>query len=136
MKRVQRKRLKGWKMPENTVYIGRGSKWGNPFRVVEYEFGKWAVKTDGSFGCNQILIKNCRAFYSDKSDAVNDAVQCYRDLLLPYSHKEGDLKDFYISKANLDDLAELEGKDLACWCPEGEPCHGDVLIEMINFKKR
>lgn len=30
-KRIQRKRTKGWKMPENTIYVGRGSKWGNPF---------------------------------------------------------------------------------------------------------
>lgn len=28
--RVQRSRAKGWRMPENTVYVGRGSKWGNP----------------------------------------------------------------------------------------------------------
>lgn len=32
-KRIQRKRTKGWKMPENTVYVGRGSKWGNPYYV-------------------------------------------------------------------------------------------------------
>ncbi len=31
MKRIQRKRSKGWKMPENVVYVGRPSKWGNPF---------------------------------------------------------------------------------------------------------
>lgn len=29
--RIQRKRTKGWKMPPNTIYVGRGSKWGNPF---------------------------------------------------------------------------------------------------------
>lgn len=29
--RIQRKRTKGWKMPPNTVYVGRPSKWGNPF---------------------------------------------------------------------------------------------------------
>jgi hypothetical protein len=29
--RFQRKRTKGWKMPENTVYVGRPTKWGNPF---------------------------------------------------------------------------------------------------------
>lgn len=29
--RVQRKRSKGWRMPENTVYVGRPSKWGNPY---------------------------------------------------------------------------------------------------------
>ena len=32
--RVQRKRSKGWQMPGNTVYVGRPSKWGNPFTVV------------------------------------------------------------------------------------------------------
>lgn len=31
--RIQRKRVKGWRMPENTVYVGRGSKWGNPYRI-------------------------------------------------------------------------------------------------------
>ena len=31
--RIQRKRTKGWKMPENTVYVGRPSFWGNPFIV-------------------------------------------------------------------------------------------------------
>jgi len=29
--RIQRKRTKGWKMPPNTVYVGRPTKWGNPF---------------------------------------------------------------------------------------------------------
>lgn len=32
-KRIQRSRAKGWKMPANTVYVGRPTKWGNPFRV-------------------------------------------------------------------------------------------------------
>jgi len=24
--------------------------------------------------------------------------------------------------------AELAGRDLACWCPTGQPCHADVLL--------
>ena len=32
-KRIQRKRTKGWRMPEGAVYVGRGTKWGNPYRV-------------------------------------------------------------------------------------------------------
>lgn len=36
--RVQRKRTKGWKMPPNTIYVGRGSKFGNPFTF--YNSGK------------------------------------------------------------------------------------------------
>lgn len=32
-KRIQRLRSKGWKAPEGAVYVGRPSKWGNPFKV-------------------------------------------------------------------------------------------------------
>jgi len=35
MKRIQRKRTKGWKMPPNTVYVGRPTKWGNPYKIGE-----------------------------------------------------------------------------------------------------
>lgn len=31
--RVQLRRLKGWRMPENTVKVCRPSKWGNPWKV-------------------------------------------------------------------------------------------------------
>lgn len=34
--RVQRSRAKGWKMPPNTVYVGRPTLWGNPFPVQKY----------------------------------------------------------------------------------------------------
>jgi Domain of unknown function (DUF4326) len=34
-KRIQRKRTKGWKMPEGVVYVGRPTKWGNPFRLSD-----------------------------------------------------------------------------------------------------
>jgi hypothetical protein len=27
---------------------------------------------------------------------------------------------------------DLAGKDLACWCPLGQPCHADVLLELAN----
>lgn len=30
-KRIQRKRTKGWRMPDGAVYVGRGTKWGNPY---------------------------------------------------------------------------------------------------------
>ena len=37
--RVQRRRAKGWKMPANTVYVGRPSAFGNPF------VGQWAAES-------------------------------------------------------------------------------------------
>lgn len=33
--RVQRKRTKGFKLPENTVCVTRGTKWGNPYKIGE-----------------------------------------------------------------------------------------------------
>ena len=32
-KRIQRKRTKGWRMPDGAVYVGRPTKWGNPWAV-------------------------------------------------------------------------------------------------------
>jgi hypothetical protein len=29
-------------------------------------------------------------------------------------------------------LAPLVGKHLACWCAEGAPCHGDILLALAN----
>ncbi|MFG1659037.1 DUF4326 domain-containing protein [Micromonospora chersina] len=33
--RIQRKRVKGWRWPEGAVYVGRPTKWGNPYRVTD-----------------------------------------------------------------------------------------------------
>mgnify|MGYP001807463986 CR=1 FL=1 len=27
---------------------------------------------------------------------------------------------------------ELRGKNLACWCPVGGPCHAEVLLDLVN----
>ena len=39
---------------------------------------------------------------------------------------EAQLRDFP------DSLAELRGKNLACWCALNEPCHADILLELAN----
>jgi Domain of unknown function (DUF4326) len=35
-KRIQRRRTKGWRMPSNAVYVGRRTKYGNPYTEREY----------------------------------------------------------------------------------------------------
>lgn len=30
------------------------------------------------------------------------------------------------------EIEELRGKNLACWCPPEEPCHVDVLLEILT----
>jgi hypothetical protein len=46
--RIQRKRTRGWKMPPNTVYVGRPTQWGNPFSAAKpYQVagGKFLLKS-------------------------------------------------------------------------------------------
>lgn len=33
--RIQRKRTKGWKMPPNTIYVGRPTIYGNPIKILD-----------------------------------------------------------------------------------------------------
>jgi len=30
----------------------------------------------------------------------------------------------------------LQGKNLACWCAPDQPCHAEVLLEIVNAQKR
>ncbi|KIA72703.1 hypothetical protein ANMWB30_24710 [Arthrobacter sp. MWB30] len=47
--RVQRMHTKGWRMPENTVYVGRGSKWGNPYPVGDSQWTPQGFKLWASY---------------------------------------------------------------------------------------
>jgi hypothetical protein len=68
--RIQRKRSKGWKMPDNTVYVGRPTKWGNPFVVgkrggaytalVKDQRHAWQLYRSIAFD-NQRLVEAARA---------------------------------------------------------------------------
>lgn len=42
--RIQRKRVKGWKMPQSTLYVGRGSKWGNTYHINSITTREQAIK--------------------------------------------------------------------------------------------
>lgn len=42
--RIQRNRTKGWRMPEDAVYVGRPTKWGNPWTPDMCGSAKEAVR--------------------------------------------------------------------------------------------
>ena len=114
--RIQRKRSKGWKMPENTVYVGRPSKWGNDFIVVE---------KDGFFYVEFVGLKyrfDDNEKFKTKIKALECLLECYKECISC---------DHNIGKIN---IFTLRGKNLACWCREGEPCHADVLLKIANEK--
>ncbi|MGD7788186.1 DUF4326 domain-containing protein [Propionibacteriaceae bacterium Y1700] len=103
-KRIQRRRTKGWRMPEGAIYVGRGTKWGNPWRV-----GDQLMTSAGSPNG----VRYCREF--DITPAI--ATEFYRIAFLL------DAEDI---------RAELAGRDLACWCALDQPCHADVLLDLAN----
>jgi hypothetical protein len=96
--RIQRKRTKGWKMPVNTIYVGRPTRFGNPFKVGE-------VNTDTG---EIVTLEKCLEYFRF------------------YLHRK------YQGAALAEFLEPLRGKDLACFCKSGQPCHADILLELAN----
>lgn len=112
-KRIQRKRVKGWKMPSNTKSVTRPGKWGNPFKVVKFGgcYRVWSA-IHGAF----VGLREFGGKVYDPRLAAKEAVRLYREGL-PFSTL---------------DVSELRGYNLACFCKEGDPCHADVLLELAN----
>ena len=129
MKRIQRQRTKGWRMPEGAVYVGRPSPWGNPW-PIDHAAMPWVAVLLGlrgdAEGRRAAAVALHRAWITDTLPlgvsgggietgfASNAATMYLRDFELPTKP----------------DLAPLRGKDLACWCPLDQPCHADVLLEL------
>jgi hypothetical protein len=106
--RIQRKRTKGWRMPEDAIYVGRPTPWGNPWKLSEWA---WLARSE-----------------RDQRDL---AVTCLEDMINEYADiPVGHHGCVYPSPDEI--RRDLAGHDLACWCPLDQPCHADVLLEIAN----
>lgn len=143
--RIQRSRQRKQVSPNGLpiVYVGRGSRWGNPFRLCKLNNGKFAISHECDYQLHQITKKvGCdNKHYNTRDEAAIDAIKCYDFYLLPYTHKDGSMMDFYHSMANIDDaIMSLKGKNLSCWCPIIDKnnnycvCHADLLLSLANNK--
>jgi hypothetical protein len=122
-KRIQRERTKGWRMPEGAVYVGRPSRWGNPFTVTNGNRQGWLVWDDRDRLGLAPGYKTSDGFvasFPTRHEATADAVKRYRRWLLGAAARCADL------------VPELAGRDLACWCRPDSPCHAEVLLEIAN----
>lgn len=110
-RRIQLKRTKGWRMPDNTVKVDRSTVWGNPFTI---EDGKEALEND-------------RTDVSD-TEALAWCIEVYRDYLkVATGMPNGAGRPLAVQASEV-----LRGKNLACWCKPGAACHADVLLELAN----
>lgn len=108
--RIQRKRTAGWRMPEGAVYVGRPTKWGNPWCICRRE------------SCDRFHAASARQAAGFYAEAV-----VARDM----ADADGRTTNGYV-RSSAEIRAALGGRDLACWCPEGRPCHADVLLKIAN----
>jgi len=140
-KRIQRRRTPGWRQPANAMYVGRPTKWGNPYSIGT-----------GMYSQVNALPTNEREF--DKKEAVrlmeefqarHPSVKAWRSHPT-WTFFRFDIKDAYSATLayrlsvhwSPGELTELRGKDLVCWCqltyPDSTPypCHADVLLDLAN----
>jgi hypothetical protein len=104
--RVTLSRKKGWKMPPNTVKVCRPGKWGNPF-----------------------MVSDVIDFYiGDKSLAQADCVDSHKRWIMEGTNHSSDDAPPSIEEIR----SQLRGKNLACWCKQGTPCHADILLKIAN----
>jgi hypothetical protein len=128
-KRIQRKRTKGFNLQSYSkslnglecVVVSRPTKWGNPFKVGGY-INAWG-----------------RSFVAIQKGKTPDGVRkVYKSGIFK---KEITLKqsldwykmwlDFRIENKNLN-IAELRGKNLACFCSLSCSCHADILLKRVS----
>ncbi len=96
------------------VVVARPSKWGNPFT-------KSAAVDSG---------------FANEASWRPFVVECFNDWIGEgqqgrdwWQGQESDARKARIKEG----LPELRGKNLACWCAIGSPCHADALLELANM---
>jgi hypothetical protein len=142
-RRIQRRRTAGWRAEDHTtnplgvVYVGRGTRWGNPFIVGEryvsrtaFHVAPFPAPADKPLGTTKHPAWSPWPAWTEVVAEVRDrehAVELFR----AHIAYNDDVWDPEVIRE------ELGGRDLMCWCPlpaDGEPdhCHAAVLISLAN----
>lgn len=112
-KRIQRRRTKGWRMPEGAVTVARPSIFGNPFKVSD-------------------MVAMCQAGLLPAGETPRQAAVRYFREWLEGKAIVGQFAEVVPPPSAHNIRDHLRGKDLACWCRLDQPCHADVLLEIAN----
>lgn len=110
--RIQLSRRKGWRMPPNTVKVDRTTRFGNPFIVGANGNAAECVYLLILLQAGYLCLSHGRAC-CDRQEAYQSAITAEKRAGWP----------------------TLRGKNLACWCSPGTPCHADVQLEIANRAK-
>ena len=149
MTRIQRQRTKGWRMPEGAIYVGRPSRWGNPWPVTG-DIQPWLALALGQradkAGRQASAVIAYRAWMTgtplpvptddqlpDEGGSLEYSDGTVRKVSsLPVGMGLMMLARYPIGVPERPDIEPLrDATALVCWCGLDEPCHGDVLIELL-----
>lgn len=134
--RIQRRRTRGWRMPPGAVYVGRPTIFGNP----------WSMQDAAGY---EVPVERRRAWLVAKYREELEHGGLMSDWSAVVSEKRWDEMDALFERLapfEYDDLGGIKVRSikplfryllrdataLACWCPLSEPCHADVLIELLE----
>lgn len=143
--RIQMSRQRPWRKEHpDAIIVDRRTKWGNPFfaggpsglvrepavsnpgRPWEYE-GRISGpgRHDYHHADGHVTVCTVRAM------KPNEIILCFQAMVTG-----GGWPLDFMGQSRYPSIdvirAELAGKDLACWCPESQPCHADVLLGIAN----
>ncbi len=106
-------------MPAGAVYVGRPTKWGNPFVADagrEYvAVTAYHARLIGEGQVTLALLDNELCRLHPRFRTASGVVYIPRLLIDVHAVR-----------------SELAGRDLCCWCPLDRCCHADVLLEIAN----
>lgn len=111
-------------MPEGAIYVGRPTKWGNPFKLTP----------DGQilyYKKNKIIGDPWCYFNELTGYTAQTVINTYRDWITGNFKYKG-VENAIAKPPDIMELEKLRGHDLACFCPLDQPCHADVLIELLD----
>lgn len=133
MKRVQRKRTPGFKLPPNTRCVDRTTKFGNPFKIGEpipmfIQFFESEFKAVLVFGNVKTSLTGKMLLKIPLKD--NEEVCAAFFLLLEH------IKVYYPQKHKALKTELSQYDHLACFCSMDTRCHADVLIEAVGIQKK
>jgi len=117
-KRIQRKRTAGWKLPEGAICVTRPGKWGNPFVVgeaIERDSDLWPYIADLFPSVDEPVFQGAK-LASVRLQRAEDVVEAHFRWFLEQPALMITVEE------------ELGGRDLACFCKIGAPCHADTLL--------
>lgn len=126
--RLQLSRRKGFNLQAlsretnglEAVNVARPGKWGNPFKV-------------GVYGDASECVELYRRGFTAARDAWSGGPLSYFAPLQSAIYEAWESVAPHLTVCGLEtDLGELCGKNLACWCKPGEPCHADILLAIAK----